>query len=56
MTQNDLELKTGITQGRISKFESGHAIPKPVEKEKIAAALDVPIDELEFYREDGSLI
>ena len=47
-TQYDVWLKTGIPQSRISLFERGYALPNDEEKMKLAKALDVKINVLEF--------
>ena len=53
VTQIDLMVKTGIWPSRISLLENGYLQPKPDEKEKLARALGVKIEEL--FEGDGSV-
>lgn len=53
LTQSDLAAALGVTQGRISKIETG-ALPVPEDfLESLAAALDYPSH---FFRQEGSLM
>lgn len=44
--QLDLAKRADITYRRLSEIENGEARPQPDELERIAAALDVPLDAL----------
>ncbi|MDY6986958.1 MAG: helix-turn-helix transcriptional regulator [Thermodesulfobacteriota bacterium] len=46
MTQFDLRLKTGIHQSKISLAENGYIQLTSEEKEKIARALNVSVNEI----------
>lgn len=46
MTQRDLAEKTEVSWSQISRYESGHAIPRLRTLLKLAEALDVSVDEL----------
>ena len=46
ITQFGLAVKTSITQGRLSYYENGLIIPRDDEKQRIANALNVKIDEI----------
>jgi transcriptional regulator with XRE-family HTH domain len=48
MTQGDLEQRTGLRQGNISRVENGHFVPNLKNLQRFAKALDVPLPEL-FY-------
>jgi transcriptional regulator with XRE-family HTH domain len=48
LTQFDLRIKTGIHQSRISLLERGYYEPRAEEIEKLARALSIPANELEF--------
>ena len=45
MTQQEVSIKTGYTQGQISRWENGHSLSL-ASATKIAAALEVSIDTL----------
>jgi len=49
MTQKELELRSEVHQTKISHFENGNLLPRDDERERIAKALDVKPDELEFF-------
>ncbi len=48
LTQLDLRLRTGIHQSKISLIENGYACPRQDEKERIAKALGVKVDQIEW--------
>ena len=47
-TQWDLRMATGINQSKISLIEHGYIIPSNREKAKIAEALGVKVNEIEW--------
>jgi DNA-binding XRE family transcriptional regulator len=47
LTQTELAEKTGLPQSHISRIESGRLSPSRVTLEKLAAALDVPLSQLD---------
>ena len=47
-TQQDLTFLTGISQAKISGLERGFWKPKPEDAEKLARALKVSVDNLDF--------
>jgi transcriptional regulator with XRE-family HTH domain len=48
LSQGDIEAKTGLLRGYISRVENGHTVPSIETLEKMARALDVPMYQL-FY-------
>ncbi len=48
MTQADVEHKTGLLRGYVSRVEHGHTVPSVATLERLAAAFDVPLYRL-FY-------
>jgi transcriptional regulator with XRE-family HTH domain len=50
-TQLELWLKTGICQSRISLIESNYIKPTAMEKQSIARALKVGVDEINWDME-----
>src|ERR1700723_301168 len=48
MSQADIEKRTGLLRGYISRIENGHTVPAIETLEKMARALEVPIYAL-FY-------
>lgn len=46
ITQDELMIKTGINQAKISRIERGYLKPSTEEKEKIARALKLKSEEL----------
>lgn len=48
LTQLDLRLKTGIHQSKISMIENGYAIPREDEKARLAKALSVKPDQIDW--------
>jgi len=42
--QTDLAEETGLSQTQLSHLESGRCFPRPMTREKIEAALGIPID------------
>ena len=48
ISQKRLSLISGVGQSTISQIETGSMRPLPHHREKLAKALDVPVDELEF--------
>ncbi|MFC1882310.1 helix-turn-helix transcriptional regulator [Thermodesulfobacteriota bacterium] len=48
LTQNELALKSGISQGRISMLENGFVLPNDDERGRLAKALGCESDELIF--------
>jgi transcriptional regulator with XRE-family HTH domain len=48
MTQQRLMLTTGISQALLSAYERGIYTPDERRKARIAEALNVPVEELEF--------
>ena len=50
-TQFDLTLKTGIHQSKISNFESGYLKPSEDEVKRMAEALGVKADDLNWKHE-----
>jgi len=51
-TQWDLVLLTGINQSKISLLEQGYMKPTEEEKKKIANALSVDVNEIEWSGEN----
>ena len=49
MTRNDLASKTGIHPVQLSKYLNGKTVPSFIIVDKIARALDCPVDELRYY-------
>lgn len=56
LSQGDIERRTGMLRGYISRVEHGHTVPSIETLERFAGALDVPLYQL-FYigSEDESL-
>ena|ERR1700733_1134569 len=48
LSQRDIEDKTGLLRGYISRVENGHTVPSVETLQKFAGALEVPIYQL-FY-------
>lgn len=48
LTQLDLKLLTGIHPSRISVLERGYALPRADERQRLAKALQVEEEALEF--------
>src|SRR5271154_1624929 len=48
MSQGDIEKRTGLLRAYISRVENGHTVPSIETLEKMARALEVPMDQL-FY-------
>ena len=48
ITQLGLYLKTGINQAKICHFERGYMMPRNDEKKRIAEALEVDINDLDW--------
>jgi len=48
LPQGDIEKRTGLTRGYISRVEGGHTVPSIGTLEKFARALEVPMYQL-FY-------
>lgn len=44
--QTTLAAHVGVSQGDISKFETGRAIPTPAQAERLSRILGLPIDAL----------
>ena len=51
MTQKELSVKLGTTPQNLAQYENGKRNPKPKTLQKIADALDVPVNELKSDRE-----
>jgi len=51
LTQLELRLKTGIHQSKISHFERGYLIPREDEKARLAKALGVKANDLNWSHE-----
>ncbi|MGO9530233.1 MAG: helix-turn-helix domain-containing protein [Syntrophobacteraceae bacterium] len=47
-TQWDLALETRISQARVSLIERGYIVPCPDEKERLANALGLKVDQIEW--------
>ena len=52
-SQDEIERATGLLRCYISRVEEGHTAPSLEILERLAAALDVPLDNL-FYTREGS--
>jgi transcriptional regulator with XRE-family HTH domain len=48
LTQWDLALETGISQARVSLIERGYIIPRLDEKQRLATALGLKTDQIEW--------
>jgi transcriptional regulator with XRE-family HTH domain len=48
LSQGDIEERTGLLRGYISRVENGHTVPAIETLEKMARALEVPLYQL-FY-------
>src|SRR5450759_4017141 len=48
LSQGDIEKRTGLLRGYISRVENGHTVPAIETLEKLARALEVPLYQL-FY-------
>lgn len=48
LSQGDLQKRTGLTRGYISRVENGHIVPAIENLEKMTRAMDVPLYQL-FY-------
>jgi transcriptional regulator with XRE-family HTH domain len=48
LTQWDLRNQTGVHQSKLSLIEKGYISPTEREKEKIAGALSVNVDEIDW--------
>jgi transcriptional regulator with XRE-family HTH domain len=48
MRQAELAQRTGIDQGLLSKFERGYRVPRPEQQLKIAKALGIAPDMIDF--------
>jgi transcriptional regulator with XRE-family HTH domain len=48
LSQGDVEQKTGLLRGYISRLENGHTIPAIATLERLAKALEVPLHQF-FY-------
>lgn len=51
LSQGDIEQKTGLLRGYISRLENGHTIPAIATLERLAKALEVPLYQF-FYDAD----
>ncbi len=51
MTQKELSIKLGTTPQNLAQYENGKRNPKPKTLQKIADALDVPVNALKSDRE-----
>lgn len=59
ITQWDLRLRTGINQTKISLIERGYVFPRDEEKQKLAKALGMSVDQIDWSNpvlttEDGN--
>ena len=52
LSQGDIEKRTGLMRSYISRVENGHTIPSVETLEKWARALDVPLYQLFYDREE----
>ena len=52
LSQGDIEQKTGLLRGYISRLENGHTIPAIATLERLAKALEVPLYQF-FYDADA---
>jgi transcriptional regulator with XRE-family HTH domain len=48
LTQWDLKVRTGINQTKISLIERGYVFPRDEEKQKLAMALGLTVDEIDW--------
>jgi len=48
MTQWDLKIRTGINQTKISLIERGYVLPRDEEKQRLAKALGVKVDQIDW--------
>jgi transcriptional regulator with XRE-family HTH domain len=48
LSRGDIEKKTGLLRGHVSRVENGHMVPAVETLEKFARALEVPMSQL-FY-------
>jgi transcriptional regulator with XRE-family HTH domain len=53
LSQGDIERMTGLLRCYTSRVENGHTVPSLETLERFAAALDVPLYQLFFAREDA---
>jgi transcriptional regulator with XRE-family HTH domain len=51
LSRRDIEKRTGLLQGYISRVENGHTVPSLETLERLAAALEIPLYQL-FYEGD----
>jgi transcriptional regulator with XRE-family HTH domain len=51
MSQGDVEKRTGLLRGYVSRVEHGHTVPNVGTLEKLAAAFNVPLWKI-FYEGD----
>jgi DNA-binding XRE family transcriptional regulator len=54
LTQWDLRIKTGISQTKISLIERGYVDPHEEEKQKIAKALGLRVDQITWPDKNGT--
>ena len=54
MSQGDIEKRTGLLRCYISRVENGHTVPAVETLEKFARALEVPMYQLFYIRDDES--
>ena len=55
LSQGDIERVTGLLRCYTSRVENGHTVPSLETIEKFASALEIPMYELFYPDEDGSL-
>ena len=53
VTQWDLRLRTGINQTKISLIERGYVTPRYSEMEKLAQALGVTVEQIDWPKSGG---
>jgi ribosome-binding protein aMBF1 (putative translation factor) len=55
MTQWDLKIRTWINQTKISLIERGYVSPRDEEKQKLAKALGVKADQIDWSNGDANV-
>jgi len=55
LSQGDIERRTGMLRGYISRVEHGHTVPSIETLQRFAGALDVPLYRLFYMAQDESL-
>ncbi len=56
LSQGDVEKRTGLERCYIERIESGHTVPSLVTLERLAAALELPLYQLFYDRDQPPLL